>query len=93
MIDTTSFFHAGHASILTIERVNSIARFKGNLFPFMCRFSLFVDHLNSRVTYVSPVRKGCIYKYASLCIFITSTLSNSPRFPWTTRGCVGGSFS
>ena len=44
--------------------------------------------------YVSPVRKGYIYKYACICIFITVILSNCPTLSMDSPSmCRLGSFS
>lgn len=41
-----------------------------------------------RDQYASPVRKGEIYKYAFLCIFITAIFRIVQHYPWTARVCV-----
>ena len=44
--------------------------------------------------YASPVRKGYIYKYAFICIFITIILSNCPTLSMDSPSmCRLGSFS
>src|SRR3990170_8811154 len=43
--------------------------------------------------YASPVRKGYIYKYACICIFITMILSNCPTLSMDSPSmCRLGSF-
>src|SRR6266566_4355624 len=47
-----------------------------------------------RDQYASPVRKGGIYKYACLCIFITAILLNCPTLSMDSPSmCRLGSFS
>ena len=47
-----------------------------------------------RDQYMSPVRKGDIYKYAFLCIFITAILSNCPTLSMDSPSmCRLGLFS
>ena len=50
--------------------------------------------MSMRDQYASPVRKGDIYKYACLCIFITAILSNCPTLSMDSPSmCRLGSFS